>query len=107
MTKEKQGLLKPLKEYGEPLDSILKDLCEAVNADYYTMDFSQNDWYLSHTWSLADQKKFEEKLYTKVKKNPKLYSSLLHVSSSKKIKNSIQMFLFTYGWKYQNNENEN
>jgi hypothetical protein len=105
MTKEKQGLLKPLKEYGEPLDSILKDLCEAVNADYYTMDFSENDWYLSHTWSLADQKKFEEKLYTKVKKNPKLYSSLVNVSSSKKIKSSIQMFLFTYGWKYQNNEN--
>lgn len=105
MEKESQGLLKPLKEYGEPLDSILKDLCEAVGANYYTMDFSENDWYMSYTWSFEDQKKFEEKLYTKIKKNPKLYSSLFLVSSGKKIKSSIQMFLFTYGWKYQNNEN--
>lgn len=102
MKEEGLTVRKPLKEYGEPLDSILKDLCEAVNTDYYNMDFTENDWFLKHTWSFQDQINFKNKLINKIKKNKKFYSSMLNVSTDRKIEQSVEMFLFTYGWKYQN-----
>lgn len=106
MKEETQSLKKPLKQYGDPLDSVLKDLCEAVGADYYTTDFEENDWYHKHNWTFKDEAKFTEHLLDKVKKNPKFYRDLFNVQNNRKTKQSIEMFLFNYGWKYVNVTNQ-
>jgi hypothetical protein len=103
MKEETEGL-KPLKEYGASLDSVLKDLCEAVGADYYTMDFAENDWYFKHTWTMQDQLNFKNKLVKKIKNNKKFYSNIISVKSDKDINTGVEMFLFTYGWKFKENQ---
>jgi hypothetical protein len=104
MKDEGLTIKKPLTTYGEPLDSVLKDLCEAINVDYTTVDFTENDWFLKHTWSFEDHINFKNQLIKKIKKNKKFYSSLINVTTDRNINHSVEMFLFTYGWKF-NKEN--
>jgi hypothetical protein len=106
MKEETQSLKKPLKQYGDPLDSVLKDLCEAVGADYYTIDFEKSDWYYKHNWTFKQEAIFVKELTSKVKENPKFYRELFDVKNNRKTKQSIEMFLFNYGWKYTNVTNQ-
>lgn len=101
MKNESQDLKKPLVTYGDPLDSILKDLCDAVEADYYSIDFTEKDWYYQHSWTMQDQIDFKNQLIKKIKNNKKFYSSIVDTSSDRAINKNLEMFLFTYGWKFK------
>lgn len=98
MTKETQ-------KFEEPLDSIIRDLCDAVNANYDEIDFNEDDWYNKHSWTMAEEYAFENKLIGKVSTNKELYGSLFNTFSKKSIEKGVKMFLLTYGWKYLTEQN--
>ena len=68
------------------------------------MDFAENDWYFKHTWTMQDQLNFKNKLVKKIKNNKKFYSNIISVKSDKDINTGVEMFLFTYGWKFKENQ---
>jgi len=37
---------------------VLKEMCKRVGADYDTIDFSQDGWYLDHEWTIDEEKDF-------------------------------------------------
>lgn len=89
----------------EGLERILKKLCEAVGADYDSIDFTEKDWYLKHQWSVAEEKQFRESLIKDIKQNEKIYSGFIDTKApKKKLENAINMFLVTYGWSYNDVE---
>lgn len=100
MKSEEELIIKTTK-YGEPLNSILNDMCKAVNIKLDDVDFTQEDWYLQNSWTMQQEKSFANELFKKVKSNKKLYSKVFKTSTDRSIKHSIEMFLFTYGWKYK------
>lgn len=87
--------------FGQPLDSLLEDLCNEVGASIGDVDFTIEDWYLQHSWTIKDEKAFAKKIINKIKKDKKFYSAIFDVSTEKRIKDSVEMFLYTYGWNYK------
>lgn len=80
---------------------VLKKLCEFVGADYDSIDFYENKWFLKHEWTLEQEKEFIEWFldYLKDKSVFKCFSKA-HFSKKTRLK-VAKAFVFSYGWKYK------
>lgn len=44
--------------FGVYFSDVLKEMCSRVGADYDSVDFQKDGWYLDHTWTTEEQEDF-------------------------------------------------
>ncbi len=83
------------------LKRIMKEMCKRVGADFNKMNFKKQDWFLEYSWTKENEEKFKKWLMNFLYKNRKAREEILEFPSKNKnkLKNAINMFLFSYGWK--------
>jgi hypothetical protein len=75
-------------------DEVLSKLFEAVGKKFHSIGRScRGQWFSRSTWTLKQEKNFEEWLTTYTAKH-------LHIPKNL-AKKKAQMFCFCYGWKYE------
>jgi len=60
-----QSVIKNMKNlpknlHGVYFTDVLTEMCKRVGADYEEIDFSEDGWYDTHSWTLQEKLKFEE-----------------------------------------------
>jgi len=90
----------------EPLKTILEKMCEAVNADYNTLDFKSPDWYTSYEWTEEEESKFKNWFVSYLQKNAQARNYFMRTPTKSKetLRKVANEFVFNYGWKYKKEE---
>lgn len=83
------------------LKAILTKMCEWVNADYNTIDFSEQEWYYKYAWTDEQQNEFKGWMINYLRKNKEARYELLAFSTTdkKRLEKAVNEFIFNYGWK--------
>ena len=78
-------------------------MCNRVGADYDSIDFKSNDWYLSHTWTIEQERDFvnwmTDYLYANIQARREIMTNYL--TNKKRCRKAADQFVFAYGWKYE------
>lgn len=84
----------------EHLRVTLLKMCEYVNADFDSIDFSKQEWYYEHLWTDEQQNEFKAWMIDYLKKNKEARYELLANSTANKtrIEKAVNEFIFNYGW---------
>ena len=81
---------------------ILKEMCNRIDVDFDSVDFTQPYWYTNYCWSETKENQFIEWLteYLK-KKEARMELSESNIDTNTKTRrNSIaKSFVYQYGWK--------
>lgn len=88
---------------GKHLEVILKKMCEFVEVDFDSVDFSKQDWADSHEWSYEKEKEFQEWLYEYFVANKDCVLAISDFRanqeiSTKELKQLVLEFTVLYGW---------
>jgi len=87
------------------LEFVLKEMCNRVNANYNNINFTEENWFLKHTWTSKEQDDFINWLTQQIISNKevrKLFNLPSH--PRKKIAEAAaKWFVFQYGWKVNDN----
>ncbi len=76
-------------------------MCSIIDISFDDVDFTDNEWYLKHSWTPEQAKEFA-KWMLKFLKDKKVEKELYGYASysDKGRKERVEMFIFDYGWKY-------
>ena len=79
-------------------------LCEAVNINQ-NFDFTQERWFMDHSWNEQQEYDFAIKLFNHIKENKKAYrGQVLFLTVDKKLKKEIYTCTLLSGWTYSDPE---
>lgn len=88
--------------FGVYLTDVLKEMCSRVGADFYSVDFSKDNWFLEYSWTTEDQSKFI-KWFAMFLKNKGVRSELCKYPSLVKTyqqrETFAKQFVYQFGWK--------
>lgn len=95
-------MLKKIK-IGKHLKVILEEMCSRVCTELSKIDILQKDWQEKHTWSIDEEKDFQNWLYKYLVTN---YDALIEIStyrpnesiSTNELMNLTKEFTLFYGW---------
>lgn len=91
-------------KFGPHLSIVLQKMCEYVGADYNKIDFSKENWYSEYSWSEKKQDEFINWMVDYLYNNNKARKEILafsHIKKKSKIRESVNWFVFNYGWAYE------
>lgn len=94
------------KQFSESLQTVLKEMCNRVGADYDSIDFSNELWYSKYEWTIQEEKQFEKWMIDYLYKNTKARKELMNCSYLKKksyLEKVAREFTFQYGWSLSKN----
>ena len=94
---------------GKELIKILKEMCHRVGADFDSIDFLKDRWFMEYEWTEKEQDKFQEWLINHLYTNTKAFKEIAASPNSKSKKNCeniSKMFLLNYGWKFKQIKHE-
>lgn len=82
------------------LKIILTKMCEWVDADVNTLDFSEQEWYHKYTWADEQQNEFKAWMINYLKTNKEARYELMAFPNTdkKRIEKLVDEFIFNYGW---------
>lgn len=92
------------KSFEKHLTVVLKEMCTRAGTTYGDIDFSDQNWYLSHTWTEKEQNEFRDWLVNYWYKNKEAREEMLALPWMKKkseLKKPADWFIFNYGWKIE------
>ena len=89
--------------FTEILETILREMCGRVNTDYDKMDFTKNDWFRQHSWTVEEEKDFIKWMTTYLYNNTKARNELMNITkkNKKNCEEAVRWWIFTYGWTYK------
>lgn len=87
--------------FDENLEYILKEMCSRVGRNYDDVDFNDDTWYLTSSWTKKDQDSFTKWLTNYLYNNKEAREALLRfpLKDKNRIENAANEFVFNYGWK--------
>lgn len=89
-----------MEKMNKSLITVLKKMCNIVNADFNKIDFKKDRWYHEYSWTEKEEKNFRKWLSKFIYDNKKAREDLTHCRKNQKdIKIFVNIFLFNYGWK--------
>jgi hypothetical protein len=82
------------------IEIILKEMCKRVGADYNTIDFQKERWYIKHSWTEKDRTSFHKWLSNLVFTNKDVRNEIMERPyKNKKYADKVaNEFIFNYGW---------
>lgn len=85
------------------LETIVKEMCNRVGADFSTMDFKKERWFWDYSWSQTEQEDFKQWLirFLSVRKNREDILRNPRLGDKKTINNLADVFLLQFGWKVE------
>jgi hypothetical protein len=85
------------------LEYILKEMCKRVGADYDSIDFKSQDWFLKYTWTEREQESFYKWLTELIYNAPQISMFLTgrRLKLVKLCKQASAEFIHNYGWKVE------
>jgi len=88
------------KTIAPELEPILKKMCEIIGVNHETIDFKQEQWFTSHSWTKEQETEFVDWLTHYIYNNKE---ARLRLSYARKDKASCaqfaRLFVLNYGWK--------
>ena len=90
-----------INQYSEHLQVVLRKMCEIVNADPDSIDFSNDKWFYLHQWTVEQEQEFIKWLsdYLYETKGAR-QEFLTHPYKNKKnCEKAAREFTWNYGWK--------
>jgi hypothetical protein len=90
----------------EHVEYLLREMCRRVGADYDTMDFKKQDWYMDYSWTEAEETEYRAWMLDVLKHNKMVRKGFgITITSSAYLKKEIMWWMLMYGWKNENNNN--
>lgn len=88
--------------HGVYLTDVLTEMCDRVGAEYESIDFTKDEWYLDYSWTKSEQDKFIDWFSTflqnkGVRQELCKYPPL--VRTKKERLEFAQKFVSEFGWK--------
>lgn len=92
--------------FSDSLKFVLEEMCRIVGADYNSIDFSEDRWYIKYEWTTQECKQFQKWMSDYLYNNAKARREIMHYPSKRKksINELCEWFTFQYGWRYCNDE---
>lgn len=91
-----------MEQFSETLIEVLKEMCKRVGADYNSIDFKAERWFMEYTWTPEQQKDFEKwlvnYLYTSAKRRREFCS--VNLKAKKYLRKVATAFTFNHGWSF-------
>jgi len=86
------------------LKIVLQKMCDIVGADFDSLDFQNDAWYYKHSWTVEQEKEFEQWLYNYLWKSKQARKTILAYpyQDKHKIKEAVYQFTLYYGWRNDN-----
>ena len=88
------------------LHVILGNMCRYVEANYWDIDFSKDNWYQTYKWCEENEQHFKKWLtnyiYGVRSAQRELYGTT--TMRKKKCEEAASMFVFNYGWSSKDGE---
>jgi hypothetical protein len=88
------------------LEIVLRKMCEYVGADYDSIDFKKDRWFMDYAWTEDTENEFKNWFINYLKTNKKAKLQLMKYPRITKVDNFVNNFIFNYGWRTKKNENE-
>ena len=97
----RKGVMSNKPIMSEHLTIILEKMCDIADVDFDEMDFKKNDWYLDHSWSVEQEKKFAKWLTDYLFMSKEAREELLTSPrrSRPACRAAALMFVLNFGWK--------
>ena len=89
---------------GPHVETILRKMCEMVNADYSKIQFNSPNWFMAYTWTIEQEAECIDWIVGYLLKNKEAREELMTFPRWKTKKHLVtvaQEFTFQYGWKYK------
>lgn len=82
------------------IEPILKKMCELVKADYDSINFKEDRWFMKYQWTSEQEKEFKVWFIEYLKKNKSSRKFLMKRPSThrKSLIKVVDEFLSNYGW---------
>ena len=83
-------------------EEILKKQCEIVGADYNSIDFNEDRWFMKHEWNKHTESEFCDWLSNYLHNNREARNTIMNHPTRRKIQRDAtsKAWCFQYGWKY-------
>ena len=90
------------------LTIILKKQCEIIGVNFDDIDFGKDNWFMSNSWTEAQEQEFSDWLFDYLMKNKEAREELLeHKAKDKKyIKKAVSEINLNYGWRTEYGDQE-
>jgi len=86
---------------GKYVREILKEMCKVVGANYDDIDFKDDNWFLKHSWTQANEDGFKKWLIYYLTNNTPARNEIMQFPTKRKVsvKKTAEAFIWNYGWK--------
>lgn len=80
---------------------ILKKMCEMVDADYTTIDFTAPTWFWLYEWTTDQENEFKEWMYNYLKGSGEARKTVMEFPTINKVRiiKVCDEFVNQFGWK--------
>lgn len=81
-------------------------MCKRVDVDPKDIDFTENDWFMKHSWPYEKEKEFIKWLSNYLYITPAARKEImtLPLKRKKQCADAALQFTMSYGWKYKDEE---
>jgi hypothetical protein len=83
------------------LNTVLKEMCHRVGADFNKIDFPSGGWFLEATWTQEEEEDFKKWLADYIYNNKEARKEITsyRTNTKKNARQFAEQFIFNYGWK--------
>jgi hypothetical protein len=84
------------------MKSVIKKMCTYVDVKFEDVDFKKENWYMEHSWTAEQEKKFCNWLVNEIKTNNDIRKELTTLSyrpTKKRVEEAVMWFNLMWGWK--------
>lgn len=91
----------PEKKMSDSLVVVLKKMCDIVGADFDSIQFESDDWFLKHSWEEDQEKEFIDWMADYLYKNriARLEMTKITNNTKRNCRNAAVQFVWNYGWR--------
>jgi hypothetical protein len=90
-----------MEQFGNKYNKrIFQAMCWHAGVKFSQEIFEEPNWYLHHTWTLEQEKRFKIWMRAFLWVSPKARRSVMKYPRKSMIKKTVDWFVFQYGWKY-------
>ena len=88
------------------IEHILKIMCAYAGANFDDIDFTSNDWFLKHSWTIDKQDEFMWWFVDHLYNNKDAREAICKYprKDKKYLVQVAEMFILNYGWKIKDDE---
>jgi len=85
------------------LRNILTEMCKRVGANYNSVDFKKEQWFMDFEWGREEEISFGDWFVNYLTNHVGARRELLHLTSAplSLLRRAWNEFNFNYGWKYK------